>query len=430
MLLVSVGCGDDAGTGDTTSSASGGSNPGGMGGGAPGCLSRAGVCARDTAGVICGRSSGTAFEPTTTWQNEFSDANGWGSLGYAMSIRYPDVNGDGHVDVCGRNATGVRCALSDGTTFGPMSLWQASFTDANGWNATEHAETLAFPDVNGDGLDDLCGRGNGGIVCALSDGTTFGAVSNWQSLYSDANGWNASDKFLTIRFPDLDDDGLADVCGRGAAGVSCALSNGSSFGADSVWMAGFSDAGGWDGADHYATVGFPDVNGDNLPDVCGRSSGAIVCGISDGSTFGALSTWQTDFSNANGWAAADQYLTVRYPDVDGDGMDDVCGRDGTGVVCAVSDGTSFGAATLWQGVFSDASGWDGLDHYRTIRFPDLNGDGMADVCGKGNSAVVCALSDGTTFGAHTNWSPTFSDAAGWNVINKAFTIQYPDLCAP
>lgn len=38
------------------------------------------------------------------------------------------------------------CALSDGTSFGALGLWQSGFTDANGWgNGPQYYSTLCFP---------------------------------------------------------------------------------------------------------------------------------------------------------------------------------------------------------------------------------------------------------------------------------------------
>jgi hypothetical protein len=48
-----------------------------------------------------------------------------------------------------------------------------------------------------------------------------------------------------------------------------------------------------------------------------------------------------------------------------------------------------------------------------ISYPDLNGDGQADVCARGTDGIDCALSDGTSFGTVTTLSTTFSNANGW-----------------
>ncbi len=81
-----------------------------------------------------------------------------------------------------------------------MSVWQSSFSDANGWNAAPYYSTLRLVDVNSDAKADVCGRGLFGIDCAVSTGTSFGASNLWQASFSDANGWNAAPYYSTIGF--------------------------------------------------------------------------------------------------------------------------------------------------------------------------------------------------------------------------------------
>jgi hypothetical protein len=134
--------------------------------------------------------------------------------------------------------------------------------------------------VNADGRADVCGRGGAGIQCAVSNGLGFGTVTVWQGNFSDQNGWNAGpEHYGTIDYPDIDGDRRADVCGRGGAGVYCARSNGQQFLGPHLSSPIFSDAAGWD--DHpsyYGTIAFPDVTGDGRADICGRGSPGMWCG--------------------------------------------------------------------------------------------------------------------------------------------------------
>ena len=169
------------------------------------------------------------------------------------------------------------------------TLWTTSFRNLDNWHTHPSLYgTIEFPDVNGDGRTDVCGRGYAGIYCGLSDGVSFGAATLWSSAFSDANGWHLHESLYgTIQFPDVNGDGKADVCGRRSDGIYCARSNGTSFGAQGtagLYSAHFSNAGGWDADPAYwATIRFPDINGDGWADVCGRSSAGIQCGISWGS---------------------------------------------------------------------------------------------------------------------------------------------------
>jgi hypothetical protein len=136
-----------------------------------------------------------------------------------------------------------------------MSLWIDNYSDATGWKAgPEYYSTIQFNDLNADGLADVCGRGAAGIYCAFGSGYRFGSMSLWDANYSDANGWNARPYYTTIRLTDVTGDRKADVCGRGAAGIYCTPSTGSSFNPLSLWIANYSDANGWNRPEYYSTI--------------------------------------------------------------------------------------------------------------------------------------------------------------------------------
>ncbi|HEU4412981.1 MAG TPA: hypothetical protein VFS43_47505 [Polyangiaceae bacterium] len=380
---------------------------------------RADLCGRGAQGVFCALSTGVGFGASSLWSGNFSDANGW-AVGpeYYSTIRLPDLNNDGRADLCGRGAQGVFCAFNGGAGFGNVALMAAAFSDANGWAAgPEYYSTLRFPDLNADGRADLCGRGEQGVFCALNTGTGFGAAGIWSAAFSDANGWAAGPEYYsTLRFPDLNADGRADLCGRGEQGVFCALSTGAGFGPATLWSAAFSDDNGW-GANpaYYSTLRFPDVNGDGRADLCGRGGLGVLCALSTGTGFGPATLWSGNFSDVNGWFAGPQfYSTIAFDDLNNDGRADLCGRGEQGIFCALSTGSAFGAVGTWSAAFSDANGWAaGPEYYSTLRLRDANGDGRADACGRGAQGVFCALSTGAGFGPATLWSAAFSDANGW-----------------
>src|SRR5678816_2900143 len=71
---------------------------------------------------------------------------------------------------------------------------------------------------------------------------------------SDDLDWHSLARFGTMRFVDLDADGRADLCARGAAGVSCWRSLGASF--DTALLPGpeWSDDKGWSKAQYFETL--------------------------------------------------------------------------------------------------------------------------------------------------------------------------------
>lgn len=52
---------------------------------------------------------------------------------------------------------------------------------------------------------------------------------------------------------------------------------------------------------------------------------------------------------------------------------------------------TWGAASSWSGAFNDTLGWGGAKAmWSSIKYPDVNGDGRADVCGRTPNGVQCA----------------------------------------
>jgi hypothetical protein len=385
------------------------------------------------------QASPLGFMPASSWSPHYSDNGGWSSNpAYWRTLGFPDLNGDGKADVCGRGVDGMACALSTGSSFGPAGMWTTGFSDAYGWSSNEsHWGTIQFADVDGDGKEDVCGRGTQGVHCELSTGTSFDPRDNlWTPGFADAYGWGTSKSYWgTIRFADVNGDGKADVCGRGPGGIYCELSTGSRFITSSTpWTTGFSDTYGWSSNEsHWGTIQFADVNGDGKADVCGRGTQGVHCELSTGTSFDPRDNlWTPGFADAYSWGTSKSYWgTIRFADVNGDGKADVCGRGPGGIYCELSTGSRFiTSSTPWTTGFSDAYGWNGSESYwGTIQFADVNADGRADVCGRGTQGVHCELSTGTSFDPRDNlWTTDYSDAQGWGSHASYWkTLKLQDL---
>ncbi|MDY7230335.1 S8 family serine peptidase [Hyalangium rubrum] len=458
---------------------------------------KADVCGRSGAGLVCALSTGTAFAPPALWTSEFSDSTFWASNPrYWQTLQFADVNGDKQADVCGRGTDGAYCALSTGTGFSAATLWGYGYADATGWGQqAHHWQTLRFPDLNGDGLADVCGRGGDGMVCGLSDGTRFGSLSFWTRSFSNSTYWEDDPKYWqTLQYVDLNGDKRADLCGRGTDGVYCMLSTGSAFGQFFRWTTDYGDNSGWGQAYHWQTLRFPDINGDGKADVCGRGGNGVLCALSTGTTFGTVTEWTARYNNSEGWTQGPQYYgtthyldlnkdgradicmrskeglvcslvtpppnpprppgfhdmsywsrdyndvqgwgsapkfwqTLQSGDLNGDGFQDMCGRAGNGMFCVLSTGAGFGAMTQWSSQFGDSLGW-GADpkYWQTVKLADLNADGKTDVCGRSDSGMVCALSTGTAFDTPALWTSEFSDSTFWGSDPRYWqTLQFADI---
>ena len=198
--------------------------------------------------------------------------------------------------------------------------------------------------------------------------------------------------------------------------------------------ANYSDANGWAHDQYGGTIRFADLDGDGKADVCGRGVAGILCQLSTGTGWGKQISWG-GFSDAGGWNAGPYfYSTIRFPDLNGDGKADICGRGYGGIVCYLGTGSGFTNGTngpaLANGSGVDGADWSNAMYYSTIQYPDINGDGKADIAVRGSAGIHLFLDDGNgNFSPPSSIGPGWSDdpASGWNYPQYYSTIQYPDI---
>ncbi len=213
-----------------------------------------------------------------------SDAN--------TQARFGDVNGDGLLDRCVEDESGISCSLAkSGGQFQAPILWAANYCSSGTipavvplWRRTVSYSTFRLADVDGDGLADCCAQTSDGIQCARSDGSAFTRVQRWSFgadfSQSDPLAWFKNPAYAaSIQFADVNGDGRADVCGRSAGGVVCALSTGHALTAATHWLiAGMTDADGWLKRDPSA-LRLTDINNDGRADWCSVSAERVACGL-------------------------------------------------------------------------------------------------------------------------------------------------------
>ena len=309
-----------------------------------------------------------------------SDARRWDP----STVRVGDINGDGREDVCGRAALGVTCAISVQSTWAadprlPRTVFRAPRRAAAPASPGRMpAGAIHLADVTGDGQADVCIAAEDGISCAAS--SVVGELGAFKS-------WSRDDHAAAFRFADVDGDGKADACSRTSQGIACARNLGGRFDSVRPWLADMGDAQGWAAARYASSVQLADVDGDGKADVCGRSPLGVVCALSTGKGFTRLDRWSqgTDFADARSGS-------LHFGDLNGDGREDLCAYGPEGVVCAFSTGRGFTKTTVWiDAAATNAEGWQDPDLARTIQLGDVNGDGRADLCGRGRDGIVCGL---------------------------------------
>jgi hypothetical protein len=106
-----------------------------------------------------------------------------------------------------------------------------------------------------------------------------------------------------------------------------------------------------------------------------------------------------DFGNAQGWnTSAAYYSSIKLGDINGDGLADVCGRKADGVWCGFSTGQAFARArqAIPADPFSDAS-YEAAASGGSLALLRLDDDDHLDLCLRGSfspesgSGLRCAL---------------------------------------
>ena len=199
------------------------------------------------------------------------------------------------------------------------------------------------------------------------------------------------------------------------------------------WSSNFSNADGfhWNEG-YYGTFRLGDITGDGRSDLCARGINGIYCNISNGTAFpGGYALWQGAFSDASGWFPTQYSLTIQLGDINGDSRSDICGLRPTphGVVCALSNGLSgFGPMTTWlSDPFLQGTLFTNIGYYGTVRLGDVTRDGKADLCFRRPDGFYCAVSSGTSFASPTRWTTAYNDSNGWLPAQYSTTIQLGDI---
>ncbi|SFA69449.1 RHS repeat-associated core domain-containing protein [Poseidonocella pacifica] len=343
----------------------------------------------------------------------------------ASIVQYPDINLDGAADVCAHFSHALQCWLSIGNDLQPVSSpkWDFKYKPT--------VSTVRYVDVNGDRFPDICRLTEPGIECfpgsqsgfrlgggARIDGPRWKdivvTIGNLPEVVNNTD-WSEARYHSTIQFIRLNDDEMADVCARDRNGIECFISTGTSYDLANpirgpAWADGNADPENteWKLPQYNSTISFPDLNGDRLNDVCGRDESGIVCYLNTLGKFD-LNTpirgpaWADVVAvvppgmlvpppDPKDWSQPQRFESIRFTDLNGDGTDDVCGRDADGLICYLTDERGrFSTAGIRGPAFKDGGkpDWSQANIYKTLRFVDFDGNGALDACFRGPKGITC-----------------------------------------
>ncbi|HZN12053.1 MAG TPA: hypothetical protein VFC61_10260, partial [Blastocatellia bacterium] len=145
------------------------------------------------------------------------------------------------------------------------------------------------------------------------------------------------------------------------------------------------------------------------------------------------------------WAAPQYYTTIQLGDLDGDGKDELIGREGDGITVHKFDPVRGqwqpvlnADGTILRGPLPDKDGWDQPQYYLTIQLADVDGKPGKELVARGGGGMLvyrftsATPKPGSTLPAGA-WQPLtssgpFADSGGWSGDPSYYTtIQLGDI---
>jgi hypothetical protein len=327
---------------------------------------------------------------------QWSDAAGWEQRSSYYTIQLANVDGQPGDELLGRSPVGVWVEQFDagrgqwglvGTSEGGLAL---SLPDVDGWNRPEYFETMQAADVNGDGAAELLIRGKDGLRTYRwqAAGRAFNSIGEPPLLFPDSERWSEPWYYQTIQTGDVDGDGAAELLARARDGLHTyrwneATSRYDQVGETLTALADFPNEWYWPG--YYQTIQTADVDGDGDAELLARDSdGLHTWRWAEGWTEAGPVLGLTD---AKGWDDPGRGVTLQTADVDGNGAAELLGRGSDGLhTWRWTDGWAEVGSVL--GTLADANGWVKPDQYATIQTGDLDGDRKAELLARNSAGML------------------------------------------
>ncbi len=213
----------------------------------------------------------------------------------------------------------------------------------------------------------------------------------------------------------------------------------------------WTDAGGWTDPSQYETIHLADLEGIGRDQLFARTPAGIEVWYFD-TTLGQwrpevdandTPTLLTAFASPaplsdthpnppkTDWTLPQYYQTIQAANIDGGNGEEILARSADGlIVFKFTPGSSPGVGTWKQlttsGPFPDADGWDKPQYYRTIQAGDIDGDGKAEVIGRGRDGLDAFRWTGSGWQQLPSLS-SLSDQGGYDQPEYYSSIQLGNL---
>lgn len=283
---------------------------------------------------------------------------------------------------------------SDLTPCGPLYTLPQWSTYAE-WDQPRYYETIQLADLDGDGQDELLGRGTAGLYVnrfdaesgqwlLLPQGPPSTATLAFTAL-SDAAGFDQPQYYETLATADFDGDGRPELYVRSAAGLQVYAWNvaTNSFAPLGPTLAALSDANGYDQPQYYQTIQAGDVDGDGRAELLVRGPAGLLTFFWNpgANTFTQSDVVITQLSDASGFDQPQYYQTIFTARPVPGGNAHVVARGASGLQMYGWTGSGY-HVVFGSGPFRDSEGNDAPPFYRTLRAADIDGDGIDELMGR------------------------------------------------
>ena len=280
---------------------------------------------------------------------------------------------------------------------------------------------------------------------------------------------NVSSDYKTLQYPDVNNDGFTDVCGRTKSGVACILGTNSGFNGNRIATSICKDGGSFwthstdyigldsvhyeDGCNetqYYESVRFIDVNGDGQSDIVWRNAEGIHYSLYEVGGYVKMYSATPLSSNMVGIAAkggndgggnndSDNFDYIFFPDINGDMLPEICYRhDVYGMRCFWNTGDE---EYVWNyadpintgfcenpSVDPSNTSCDGRDNWDSFNFIDLNADGMDDFFLRSDEhGIAYFFSTGDGFSEEYWYSGYCADGSDCHSDGSYKAFQFPDI---
>lgn len=279
----------------------------------------------------------------------------WAMPTHFETLRLVDLDGDEADELVVRGAKGILAARfatdSGGGSWtalrGPGPAPGAPpLSDAGGWNTPENSYTIRIGELDGNPGAELIAFSGSFLVWSYEPSsdtwkqTSAGRLPKWPKT-----DWSKPAYWTSFRLANIDGDpkGIHELVARGEDGLVLASWDPNT----NAWLAlptapVLADRGGWDKPQYYESLRTGDLDGDGADEVFIRSEATLNVLEYDQELFrlgpapenlreGPWTVHRSQPLTPSAWAQGSSYRAFRLGDVDGDGADELIGRDPYGI---------------------------------------------------------------------------------------------------